>query len=338
MRRSFRISILVLNFVADRIVTVVMSQSDSKAPVTPGRGRGLSLQDAVRTAVSSSPGGLQDGYADCSAASSAPAARAEVATVAFKLPPFWPHDPVVWFSQAESQFRIRGITQQQTKFDYVVTSIAPEYAVEIRDLLMSRPDHEPYNVLRRELIKRTQTSEQRRLRQLLTEEELGDRKPSQLLRRLRQLQGESAMDTSFLRELFVQRLPANAQMVLASTPPSMSLEALAELADRVMEVSHPVVAEVARFDTQASQLDQLTAQVASLQEQMKALTTSLSSSHRPRSRSRSGRRHASRPSSPADSANDESDLCYYHRKFGQNALKCVAPCRHLSGNGQASSQ
>lgn len=64
----------------------------------------------------------------------------------------------------------------------------------------------PYDRLREELIKRTATSEQRRLQQLLTTKELGDRKPSQLLRRMQQLLSDTAAaaNSALIRELFLQ--------------------------------------------------------------------------------------------------------------------------------------
>ena len=47
---------------------------------------------------------------------------------------------------------------------------------------------------------------------------------------------------SFLQELFLQRLPSNVRMVLASADPSTTLENLADMADKIMEVSTPTVA------------------------------------------------------------------------------------------------
>ena len=151
----------------------------------------------------------------------------------------------MWFAQVEAQFSTRGITIQKAKFDHVVASLAPEIATEVRDLILMPPTDIPYDTLRAQLIKRTAASEQRRL-QLFNAEELGDHKPTQLLRRMQQLLGDkaSSTDSSFMLELFLQHLPANVRMVLASTPDTTDLDDLAQLADKIVKVAIPSVAAV----------------------------------------------------------------------------------------------
>ena len=60
-------------------------------------------------------------------------------------------------------------------FDYVVGFLAPEFSVEVRDLILALPAANAYSTLKDQLIKRMATSEQCRLQQLLNAEELGDK-------------------------------------------------------------------------------------------------------------------------------------------------------------------
>ena len=167
--------------------------------------------------------------------------------VNLRLPPFWPADPELWFAQVEAQFACRRIISQRSKFDSIVSSLSPEFAAEVRDLLLSPPAENPYSMLKAQLTKRTTLSEQRKLQQLFTGEELGDCKPTQLLRRMQHLQGDRpGFDVSFLHELFLQRLPPNVYMVLASSPEGTTSDQLAEMAYKVMEVASPSIAALSK--------------------------------------------------------------------------------------------
>ncbi len=255
------------------------------------------------------------------------------AVVTLKLPPFWPADPEVWFAQVEAQFACRRITSQRSKIDHVVSSLAPEFAAEVRDLLIRLPADNPYSALKEQLTKRTALSGQCKLQQLFTGEELGDRKPTQLLRRMQQLIGDRpGVDSSFLRELFLQRLPQNVRMVLASTPEGTTLDKLAEMADKIMEVAIPSVAAPSSAGTApstslAAEMEHMHSEIQRLAKLVNKLSRTRSSS---RSTPRSPRRSPTPP--PADDASD--NFCWYHHKFGEQAQKCKAPCSWLS-NGQA---
>ena len=168
------------------------------------------------------------------------------AAMSVKYPPFWTKDPEAWFAQVEAQFVTRGVMAQKTKFDYVISSLSPEFATEIHDLLIKLPEENPYSTFKTHLIKRTATSKQRKLQQLISRKELGDRKLTQLLRQMQQSLGDhgTTTDNSFLREFFLQCLPSNVRMVLASADSITTLETLADMADMIMEVSTPTVATV----------------------------------------------------------------------------------------------
>ena len=245
-------------------------------------------------------------------------AAPSLAAVSLKLPPFWPADPEVWFAQVEAQFTTKRITSQRTMFDYVVSSLNPEFATEVRDLLLRPPTDNPYATLKAELIQRTAASAHRKLQQLISGEELGDRKPTQLLRRMQQLLGDQlgagADANVFLKELFLQRLPGNVRMVLASADPATDLAQLAVMADKVIEVATPTVSAIAH----TSDVKQLREEVTRLSGLVAALTHDRPRRSRSHSRSR-GRRSPTPQDSP-------DGLCWYHSKFGQAAKKCHQPC------------
>ena len=179
-----------------------------------------------------------------------------VLAVNMKLPPFWPADPDVWFAQVEAQFNTRSITAQKTKYEYVVAS---EFATEVRDLILNVP----YDTLKPQLIARTTTPEQRRLQRLLQSVELGDLRSTQLLRRMQQLLGDDAAATGgpLLRELFLQRLPPNVHMVLASSGDAKSLDEIATLADRVVDGAPPSMASIVPAPP-SSEVDDLRTEVS----------------------------------------------------------------------------
>ena len=214
-------------------------------------------------------------------------------------------------------------------FDYIVASLAPELAIETRDLLLSPPEDHSYDTLKSQLIQWTAASEQCRLQQLLTT----------LLCWMQQLLGDSTgpnSASSFLRELFLQRLPSHVCMVLASSG-EMPLEQLAQLADKIVEVATPSVSAI-NIDPLTSEVEQLRAEVIRLQSVISTLQ--ITSQPRPtRSKSCSRPRrgttpHFASPVPPA-STSPEEGLCWYHRKYGDQAHKCTSLCT-WSGNAPAS--
>ena len=141
------------------------------------------------------------------------------------------------------------------------------------------------------MIKRTSTSEQKRLHQLLISEELGNWKPSQLLHKMKQLSGETRLEDGILCQLFLQRLPANTQQILVSTVASISLDELGVLANQTLEVtpSQPSIAAIANppSSSTAKEIEALRNQVDTLTTQLTALVNQLSIHPHSHSHSRS---------------------------------------------------
>jgi hypothetical protein len=104
-----------------------------------------------------------------------------------RFPPFWPDRPGLWFAQAEAQFNFANVTSEMTKFKYIISQLEYRHAAEVVDIIISPPADEPYTTIKTELMRRLSSSREQRVRQLLTHEEIGDRKPSQFLRHLKSL-------------------------------------------------------------------------------------------------------------------------------------------------------
>ena len=226
-----------------------------------------------------------------------PVAQPITSAVSIKLTPYWPNDPALWFTQVEAQFTTRGITADATKFAYVVGSLQPEVAQEVRDILLNPPTDDLYKTLKTAIVKRTSDSDQKRLHQLLTAEELGDRKPTQLYRRMQQLLGDSQLQPSIMKQLFLHRLPTNAQLILASTKDDLDTAALARLADKILAIS-PNQAPAPTL-TAVSQPSAPSTELQELRELVNSLATTVSnlqldgSRHRGRPQSNSRSQHGS---------------------------------------------
>lgn len=182
-------------------------------------------------------------------------------------------------------------------------------------------------------LKSTTTSQRARMQQLLSAEDLGDRRPSQLLRRMRQLMSgnTAATDDRLLWELFMQCLPVNVQMVL-TTASATNLNSLASLADKVMEVVMPVVVcNVTPSNTTVSPVSQTLPTAASPIDMLcNHLAQLVCAAERHHTQPHHGRyRSSSRPQRTREERSRSQTpprVCFYHRRFGQDARHCLRPC------------
>ena len=84
-----------------------------------------------------------------------------------------------------SLIRHNRIRSDAARLNHIMKSLTHEVMAEVKDYIMAPLGTFPYDTFRAELIRRTFDSRQKRLRQLLVDEKLEHRRPSQLLRRMK---------------------------------------------------------------------------------------------------------------------------------------------------------
>ena len=266
----------------------------------------------------------------------------------FRLPSFSPDEAELWLVQVKCAFAVANITDDADKFRLLVANLPVHVAAQVRDVVTAEPPS--YDNLEAALKSRLAQSRASRLETLLRDQQLGDQRPTQLLRKMQHMLGSSGSDSGLLRTLFLQRLPHTTRAALALLPESTDVDALASAADRFHEASHGATVAAAlappaddaapacacRQETPNSELiaavSALTAAVSRIEASFQR--SNVESRHRSKSRSRrptpSSSRRARKP--PAIDDDDDAGYCWYHRKFGAEAQRCNPPCSWQAGN------
>lgn len=257
-----------------------------------------------------------------------------ISRVAIKLPPFWRQRPEAWFRQVEANFSLSGITQDMTKYNYVIASLDGDTLEQVSDILYSPPPTDLYSSIKGALITRFADSKERKLKTLLTDIHLGDRTPSQLLRVMTDL-ARGALSEDALKSLWLQRLPTNIQTVLSASRDDISQLAMA--ADRIMEVTEVAAVRSVGLQPTTNELPEIAPDqtLSAIHEQLQSLQITVAALVERRNRPRFRRSSHSRTPPRSPDAQFDRPLCWYHWRFGNAARKCVAPCsaaRSISDN------
>lgn len=282
------------------------------------------------------------------AAASAPAAphlAAGAVTIQTRLADFWTNQPRLWFHQFEA------VTAPQKpadlcKYQLVIAKLGREELSQISDILENPPDNNKYDTLKARLINTYEESETIQLQKLLTEIKLGDQRPSQLLRQMREL-GRNKVQEETIKLLWLKRLPSTVKAVIAACD-KIQLDDIALIADKMIEQSHTEIHTVSKPTTSsASSSSSIHEQIARLSQEVAAMGRRFDSHHRPsrqqqttqsRYRTRSQSRSRARENQDKYRAQkakpgDANFKCFYHYIFGDDANKCGDDkCIKKSGN------
>lgn len=204
----------------------------------------------------------------------------------------------------------------------------------MQDIVVSPYEDGKYGVLKKRLIDEYSQTNNQKLQKLLQQLQLGDKKPSQLLQEMKNYSNNSVTN-DFLKTLWLSRLPQAVKQILSASKDE--LDDLAKVADKIWESTNESCVSAVKIGS-STESDPLTSAVRLLTEKLEQFTKRMSDNpsansfsrsstpFRGRSRSR-GRQSNSNNGSHTSNNNNDDELCWYHKKFGDNATKCKSPCK-----------
>lgn len=260
------------------------------------------------------------------------------------VPQFTELRPEVWFAVFESALECKQLTSDEARYCQLIPRLPKDILQIIEPILINPPKEGKYVSVKELILKETRPTPKQTIDQLCSRVELGDRKPSVLLREMRIIAGPNVSET-LLSELWLRSLPPPVQMMVAVLQ-GRPLDELAAAADSVAErwdtsnstaslpfvnntsVNHSEDAEInaIRKDVEALRVsnthkshEALMDELATLRKELTELRTrtkqsSFQDKRRP-NRSRDSRGYA-----------QTGELCWYHEEFGRRARKCTSPC------------
>eukprot|EP00745_Piridium_sociabile_P020648 TRINITY_DN31880_c1_g1_i1.p1 TRINITY_DN31880_c1_g1~~TRINITY_DN31880_c1_g1_i1.p1 ORF type:complete len:285 (+),score=53.29 TRINITY_DN31880_c1_g1_i1:183-1037(+) len=246
----------------------------------------------------------------------------QVNAVSIKLPEFWTKSPEVWFARVEAQFGTKGINQDQTKYDYVVSALDINTAEEVQSILINPPTDDKYYTLKNALIKTFGKSQNQKDAELLNLHGLCDKRPTALLRKINALNNDPQ---TLKRALFLANLPSDVRSILAGHNIA-DTETLAEAADRIWESRTNGVQQVSMAPTEAHNTNM------KLLSDQNVVTPPLEQAA---FAIKKEKRHP--PFSHRDTTSSSS-VCFYHQRFGTEARRCQPGCKCASLLSRASNQ
>lgn len=246
-----------------------------------------------------------------------------VVSVGSRIPEFWVDQPALWFVQFEAVVTPQK-QSDENRYQLLVAKLGKNVLQQVTDIVTSPPATDKYKTLKDRLLSVYEESENQRIQKLINSMQLGDQKPSQLLRRMQGLAG-SRVTNDTLTVLWQNHLPSAVRAVLAASELT-DMAKLAAVADKVWESTQVQSSGVAEVSGSSS--GSLADQIAKLSLEVAAIRKGgYQQGGRERSRSRSkAARNRSSSRGQGRTSKDPDWLCFYHFRFKEKATKCVQPC------------
>lgn len=260
-------------------------------------------------------------------------ANNEVCRVSIKPPTFLKNDPALYFMQMEAQFTIAGISQDTTKFNHIIASFDPIYLQAVSDIVRNPPILDKYDTIKNRLINEFTASDQKKLRQAIHEVELGDDKPSQLLKKIKDLAGNSLNDDA-IKSLWIERLPYNVRAVISIVEGDSFL--WAKQADKMMEITNfknDIGSNINEIKIEKNEKPSTINEISEIKKAIDEIHNKMNERF-DRNRSRSRQRYNNNGRFRSSSRNNakQYENCWYHFKYKGKAKNCRSPCNWDKNN------
>ena len=275
--------------------------------------------------------------------SSAPSQPPPSTTVRFsgQTLPFDCDDPESWFLHFESVLRINRVPELD-RFDHLMASLSKTAMTPIATHLRSPPSDPAtsYSWLKDLLVNAHGKSTQTRLREILAGQRIGDMSPKLFLNKL-QLLAPKSVGEDIIRECWLKELPDESRAIL-SVIQNCPLDQLVEAAETIHQNeqtrrnacavrSHPPPSSSSSSSSSSASSTDIALLLEEMRRQFAEIINRLpATSERGRSHSRAPRSSSHR--SRSSSQRRDSELCFYHEKYGDDARRCKSPCKHSSKN------
>lgn len=235
-------------------------------------------------------------------------------------PPQWNAENVRgWFASIESQFVIKNVTDGILKFHHLVAHLPVEVA-RLESLLAYKNTvvSTDYTQLKNAIITRFAADQSKILNELLDDDSLGDSIPSDVYQKMVLLSQSCTepLSTSVLFNRWTRKLPQRiADAMLALESPFNPVKHL-PIADRLFYSSRQQDQQINAVINKPLANPRVKQPI----EQQQSFVL----------------RSASRASTNRNvNFSNDSNICSFHRRFGNHARKCISPCQYKpSGNGR----
>ena len=158
-----------------------------------------------------------------------------------RVPAFYPHDPAFWWISAENALKSQNISDDATKFNYLVAQLPANAAVFVRDLVLNPPASDRCKALKEALLDAFEPTGEQKTEMLIGLTDLGDKRPTEMLAYMDSLADDDLRKTAHYRHLFLRTLPASVRSILATS--TADIKDLAKAADKHLRAARPVTKE-----------------------------------------------------------------------------------------------